>query len=149
MKKNTKNGNMSAGNVAAVGAGVVALVAASYYFFGPEGKKNRHSLKGWMIKMKGEVIEKMEDAKELTEEVYNKIVDVVVAKYAKAGKVSESELRLYSDMLKGQWKGIIRSHTQSAKKGKKAPAKSAVAKKAPVAKTAAKKTVKKAAKKRA
>lgn len=143
MKKKTNSGAMSAGNVAAVGAGVVALAAASYYFFGPEGKKNRHNLKGWMIKMKGEVIEKMEDAKDLTEEAYNKIVDMVVAKYAKAGKISETELRLYSDMLKNQWKGIVKSHTQSAKKGKKAPAKKAPAKKA------VKKVAKKAAKKRA
>ena len=137
---------MSAGSVAAVGAGVVALAAASYYFFGPEGKKNRHSLKGWMIKMKGEVIEKMEDAKDLTEEVYNKIVDAVVAKYTKAGKVSEMELRMFSDMLKSQWKGIVKSHNKSSDAAKKTPAKKA---KTAVKKVAAqvKKTVQKKASK--
>ena len=135
---------MSAGSVAAVGAGVVALAAASYYFFGPEGKKNRNSLKGWMIKMKGEIIEKMEDAGDLTEEVYNKIVDTVAAKYVKAGKISEIELRMFSDMLKTQWKGITKTHAKST--GVKASAKKAVAKKAAPAKKAVKKAAKKASK---
>jgi len=144
MKKDTKNDGMSAGGVAAVGAGVVALAAASYYFFGPEGKKNRNSLKGWMIKMKGEIVEKMEDAGDLTEDIYNKIVDTVAAKYVKAGKIGEMELRMFSDMLKTQWKGITKAHAKSSG-AKKAPAKKAVAKKV----TSVKKAVKKAAKKKA
>jgi len=143
MKKDTKNDGMSAGSVAAVGAGVVALAAASYYFFGPEGKKNRNSLKGWMIKMKGEIIEKMEDAGDLTEEVYNKIVDTVAAKYVKAGKIGEMELRMFSDMLKTQWKGITKSHAKSS--GTKTAAKKTVAKKV----ASVKKVAKKAAKKKA
>lgn len=137
MKKKTKS-DISAGSVAALGAGVAALAAASYYFFGPEGKKNRNSLKGWMIKMKGEIVEKMEGAGELTEDLYNKIVDAVAAKYVKAGKVGELELRMFSDMLKSQWKGIMKTHSKTS------GAKKSVAKKAP-----AKKVAKKAAKKKA
>lgn len=139
MKKNTDNDSLSAGKVAAVGASVVALAAASYYFFGPEGKKNRNSLKGWMIKMKGEIIEKMEGAEDLTEELYNKIVDTVSAKYVKAGKIGEMELRMFSDMLKSQWKGITKAHAKSS--GTKT-----AAKKAAPAKKVAKKAAKKASK---
>ena len=146
MKKKTQKDSLSAGNVAAVGAGVVALAAASYYFFGPEGKKNRNSLKGWMIKMKGEIVEKMEDAKDLTEDVYAKIVDVVAAKYAKAGKVSEMEIRMFSDMLKSQWKGITKAHAKSSS-AKKAPAKKAASAAKSAVKKVAKSAVKKAAKK--
>src|SRR3954469_6775461 len=107
-KQTKKNEGSSAGTVVAVGAGVVALAAASYFFFGPEGKKNRNNLKGWMVKMKGEVIEKMENAEEMTEAAYEKIVDAVAAKYAKAGKVSEAEIRLFAGLLKQQWKGIVK-----------------------------------------
>lgn len=126
-KKNDKG--VSVGTVAAIGAGVLALAAGSYYFFGPEGKKNRGKLKGWMIKMKGEIIEKMEDAKDLTESAYEKIVDVVATKYAKGAKVAESDVRAFADVLKRQWKGI----------NKHAAPKKAAAKKAPAKKTAAKK----------
>ncbi len=113
-KKTKKNEGSSTGTVVAVGAGMVALAAASYFFFGPEGKKNRNSLKGWMVKMKGEIIEKMEGAEEMSEAAYEKIVDAVAAKYAKAGKVSEAEIRLFADVLKQQWKGIVKAHNKTA-----------------------------------
>ncbi len=113
-KQTKKDTGSSTGTAVAVGAGVIALAAASYFFFGPEGKKNRNNLKGWMVKMKGEVIEKMEDAKDMTEAAYEKIVDAVAAKYAKAGKVSEAEIRLFAGILKEQWKGIVKSHNKVA-----------------------------------
>lgn len=133
-----KNEGSSTGTVVAVGAGVIALAAASYFFFGPEGKKNRHNLKGWMVKMKGEVIEKMEDAKDLTEAAYEKIVDTVAAKYAKVGKVSEQEIRLFASLLKQQWQGILKSHNKAAAVKKAATT---------VAKTVKKEAKKKVAKK--
>ncbi|HTH93423.1 MAG TPA: hypothetical protein VL576_03020 [Candidatus Paceibacterota bacterium] len=150
-KNNTtkKNEGTSAGTVAAVGAGVIALAAASYFFFGPEGKKNRHNLKGWMVKMKGEILEKMEDAKDLTEAGYEKLVDAVAVKYAKAGKVSEQEVRLFAGVLKKQWQGILKAHNKGAavKKAAKTVAKTVTkeAKKV-VAKTPAKKVAKKKSK---
>jgi hypothetical protein len=132
MKKNNnkESSGVSAGAAVAIGAGVLALAAGSYYFFGPEGKKNRGKLKGWMIKMKGEVIEKMESAKDLSEAMYEKIVDSVAAKYAKAGKITEAEIRLFADSLKRQWKGISRSATPKRGGAKKTAAKKAAPKKA-------------------
>lgn len=124
--KKEKNDGVSAGKVVAVGAGVVALATASYFFFGPEGKKNRNSLKGWMVKMKGEIIEKIEGVEDLTEDLYNKIVDTVAAKYVKAGKIGEMELRMFSDMLKTQWKGIVKTHNKSAGTTTKTTVKKAV-----------------------
>lgn len=109
-----KNEGTSTGTVVAVGAGVIALAAASYFFFGPEGKKNRNNLRGWMVKMKGEIIEKMEGAKEMTEAAYEKLVDAVAMKYAKTGKISEQEIRLFASVLKQQWKGIVKAHNKTA-----------------------------------
>jgi len=150
MKKQTKNEGTSAGTIAAVGAGVIAVAAASYFFFGPEGKKNRHAMKGWMVKMKGEIIEKMEESKDMTEAAYEKIVDAVSAKYAKAGKISEAEIRLFAGLLKQQWKGIVKAHNKVAavkkslktvsKTVKKEIAKPSVVKKAAPKKVAKKKT---------
>jgi hypothetical protein len=146
-KQKNKNEGSSVGTVATVGAGMIAVAAASYLFFGPEGKKNRHLLKGWMIKMKGEIIEKMEDAKDVSATTYEKIVDTVATKYAKAGKISEAEIRVFAAMLKQQWKGIAKSHDKvtAVKKAAKTVAKTVkkevkkVAKKAPVKKAAKKK----------
>lgn len=63
MKKESQVKNV--GKAVAVGAGIAALSAAAYVLFGPEGKKNRKVIRGWAIKMKGEVIEKLENAKRL------------------------------------------------------------------------------------
>lgn len=128
MKNNNKKEGVSAGKVMAIGAGVAALAAASYYFFGPEGKKNQKKMKGWMIKMKGEVIEKMENAKEVTEAAYHQIIDTVAQKYLKG--VTGEEARMYVDVLKKQWKGIAASFAPKKKVVKKA-VKSAVKKAAP------------------
>ena len=62
-KKTNKKG-LSAGAVVGIGATVAALGAAAYVLFGPEGKKNKKIIRGWAVKMKGEIIEKLEEAKE-------------------------------------------------------------------------------------
>ena len=144
VNKQTKkeHGGSSVGTVAAVGASVIALAAASYFFFGPEGQKNRHALKGWMVKMKGEVIEKIEESKDMSEAAYAKIVDAVAMKYAKAGKISEAEIRIFADLLKQQWQGILKSHNKMA--AAKKAAKTVVKKvKTETKKVAKKKAVKK------
>lgn len=123
MKKDTKKKGISTGSVVAIGAGVAALAAASYYFFGPEGQKHRKTAKGWMLKMKAEVVEKMEKAKEMSQSVYDSIVDSVAKKYVK-----NPEVGMMVDMLKKQWKGISSSATPK-KTAKKKTVKKAVAKK--------------------
>lgn len=147
MKKgnNGKKG-ISTEAIVGISAGVVALAATSYYFFGPEGKKNRDKLKGWMIKMKGEIVDKLEDAKEVTESVYNQIVDSVAANYMKGGKVAEADVRAFVANLKRQWAGISRvSKAKKTTVGRQAGTAKARAKKArvDVSKKSSKKTSKK------
>ncbi len=131
MKKDNKKGGMSAGGMVAIGASVAALAAASYYFFGPEGQKHRKTAKGWMLKMKAEVVEKIEGAKEVTQSAYDTIVDTVAKKYAQ-----NPEIGMMVDMLKKQWKGISKS---SAPKAKSAAKKASKAVKKVAKKAAAKK----------
>jgi IS1 family transposase len=139
MKKNTsKKDSISTGTMMAIGAGVAALAAGGYYFFGPEGKKNRGKLKGWMIKMKGELIEKMENAKELTQSVYEQIIDGVAANYLKDSTINASDVRALVSRLKRDWKGI----SQSVKRATGKSPKKKAAKKAPAKKKAAAKKAK-------
>lgn len=117
MKKENKK--INTGTVAAIGAGVAALAAASYYLFGPEGKIHRKHAKGWMIKMKGEIIEKIEDAKEITEPIYHNIIDSVIAGYLASGKIGKEELEDAKMRLKKQWKHIAKSSKSNSKSLKK------------------------------
>lgn len=128
------------GKMVAAGAGVVALSAAAYLLFGPEGKKHRKDLKSWMVKMKAEVMEKMEEAQELTAPVYEAIVNEVSEKYKALGNIDPTELSKEADALKKHLKMLQREakaklmeklSKKAAPKAKaKAPAKKVAAKKA-------------------
>jgi len=104
MKANTQSKKSNVGSIVAIGAGVAALTAAGYFFFGPSGEKNRKKMKGWVIKMKGEIVEKMESVQEVTEPVYNSIVDAVAKKYSSV--VDKVELDSLVKELKKHWKLI-------------------------------------------
>lgn len=93
-----------------LGAGLIAAAAAgAYYLFGTkDGGKKRKELRGWMLKVKGEVMDKMEDMKDVSEEKYNKLIETTVTKYSKSKKVGKKEAEaLKKDLLK-HWKNIKR-----------------------------------------
>ena len=115
-----KKKSTSTGTMVAIGAGAVALAASSYYFFGPLGNIHRKKAVGWMIKMKGEIIEKIQEGGEITENAYKSIVDSVVASYVAAGKVAKPELQTFADNLKSQWKNILKTLPEYTKEAKKA-----------------------------
>ena len=100
----------------AIGAGIAAVAAISYFFFGPSGENRRRKLKGWMIKMKGEIIQEIESSEHLTEAAYHDIVDTAAAAYRTA--VNPSELHKFVANLKRHWKKI--KQEAEAKKGKTA-----------------------------
>jgi hypothetical protein len=120
--KTSKKGGVSASEVVGFGAGIAAISAAAYIMFGPDAKKNRKAIRGWAVKMKGEIIEKLEQAKEITEPVYHKIVDEVQAKYAKTKNVDSKELEAIVVDIKKHWKSIEKD-AKVAVKGKASKAK--------------------------
>lgn len=101
--------------ILAVGAGVAALAAAGYFFFGPNGTKNQKKMKGWMIKMKGDVVEKMEKAKDISEPTYHQIVDAIANKYASVKTNSAEDVMKLAKELKKHWKSIS-AHGNKGKK---------------------------------
>jgi len=119
-KKVMKKG-LTGGEMVGIGATVAAMGAAAYVLFGPDAKKNKKVIKGWAVKMKGEIIEKLEDAKEISEPVYHKIVDTVSAKYAKAKNVDAADLEMAVAEVKKHWNTMMKD--MKPKKKAKAKAK--------------------------
>lgn len=117
MTKNNKSSSI--GKVVTISAGVAAIAAAGYFFWGPDGKKNRAKTKGWMIKMKGDVVEKLESVQEITKETYDAIVDTVSGAYETAAGGKEEVAKLARE-LKSQWKVISAKAMRAMPKGKKA-----------------------------
>ena len=92
-----------------VGIGLAALAAAGAYFlYGKRGAKNRERIAGWALQLKGEVLEKMENLKDINQEAYNELVDETAARYGRVKRVSVSELRHITDELKSAWTHIGR-----------------------------------------
>ena len=125
--------------VAGVAAGVAALSAASYFIFGPDGKKNRKQAKGWSLKMKGEIVERLEKLKDVTPEVYNGIIDEVSTKYGKLKNVQATEIAEIAQDLKKHWDAISRD----IERGERVAKKRVVKPKAEVSKKVSQKTSKK------
>ncbi|HOW89620.1 MAG TPA: hypothetical protein PL037_05005 [Elusimicrobiales bacterium] len=99
MKKNSK--------LIGAGIGLAAVAAAGAYFlYGERGAKNREKISGWALKMKGEVLEKVEALKTIDREKYTELVDKVAARYSKLEKVSAAELRRLTVELKNAWAHI-------------------------------------------
>lgn len=115
MKKKAKSGNAAKG--AFLGASLAGLAAGAYFFFGPKGKANRRHAKSWAIKMKGDVVEKLESVKEVTEPVYRDIVDEVATRYTTGVTAGKAEVEAVAADLKKRWKNISKT-ARTAKKNK-------------------------------
>lgn len=86
------------------GLGLAAVAAlGAYLLYGKEGAKNRQKVSGWMLKLKGEVLEKAEEIKEINQEEYYKIVDEVTARYSKLEAVGAEELKHLKEDLRNAW----------------------------------------------
>lgn len=103
-KKKIEGGN--AAKLAVLGASLAGIAATAYFFFGPKGKKHQKIVKAWAIKMKGDVIEKLEKVQEVTEPIYHKTIDVIAAEYTKKAKAGKEEIAELASDLKKHWKTI-------------------------------------------
>ncbi len=114
MEKKSSNGSGKMGVGLGLGV-IVAGVAGAYYLYGTkDGAKNRVKIKGWALKAKAEVVEKLEKLKEVNEENYNEVLESVMKKYQAIKNIDKTEVEvLISDMRK-HWKNIKR-HIGEAK----------------------------------
>ncbi len=98
-----KSASTKAGAATLIGGSVIALSAAGYLLFGPEGKKHRRDFKSWMIRMRADVLKKMEEAKDLTAPAYQSIVSDVEKQYRTLKNVGSQELAREAAILRKNW----------------------------------------------
>lgn len=135
MNKNFKN--MSIG-------GIASVIAGAYYLYGSrDGEAKRRQVSAWTLKMKGEVLERIEKLKEVSEPKYKEIVKVVSAKYA---KIDKGEVKKVVDEMHSTWNKMKREiQAEIAKKEEIIARENAKMSKDKTTKTAVKKATKKAA----
>lgn len=137
MNKVSKKFNKTEGlrgekKVVLAGAGIVALVAAAagaYFLYGSKGAgKRRKQVKGWALKAKGEILEKLESLSEVSEEIYHRVVKEVADRYQDLKNIEPTELQEFRSELQSNWGKIkkeiattISGRNNSASKSKKSP----------------------------
>ncbi len=106
MKDGIKN------KIGMLGAFLAGAIAASvtgiYYFYGPEGRKNRRKMEIWTLKARAEILDKLEKGKDFTEKKYREIVDAVAEKYAKMKEVGKEKAERIAGRLKEDWEEVKR-----------------------------------------
>jgi hypothetical protein len=124
----------------AIGIGVgltAAAVAAAGTFFlygSKNAAKNRKAVKSWTLKAKAEVLEKIEQAKEMTQEEYEQLIDTVSTTYTGVKDASKADLSTFKKEMKEHWLQIAKTAAPKKKAAKKAVAKAVKKVTAPVAK---------------
>jgi len=108
-------GKISAGKIIGVGLGLATAAAAVLLATSP---KLRKKVSRWADDMKEDVVGRIKDVQELSEEKYNQIIDEVKPKYEKLKDVSTSELNDFVDELKSHWKKIAKEVEKQSKKKK-------------------------------
>ncbi|MDD5301794.1 MAG: hypothetical protein PHS14_01690 [Elusimicrobia bacterium] len=89
------------------GIGLAALAAAGTYFlYGKRGAKNRETIAGWALQLKGQVLEKMEKLDSVNQEAYNELITETVERFGRVKNVSAAELKLITADLKSAWSHI-------------------------------------------
>lgn len=105
-----------------IGTGIAAAAAAAagaVYLYGTKaGAKRRKQIRGWMLKMKGDVLNNIEKMKDVSESAYYQAVDNVAKGYEKMKQVDPVELAALVQDLKGHWTAIRKQVREPAKKTK-------------------------------
>jgi len=81
----------------------VATVAGMYYLYGPRGREHRQKVEYWVEDAKREVADKVERARDFTEDAYYEIVDRVTKQYAQVKEVGKEKAQNLADELKKHW----------------------------------------------
>lgn len=104
-------------------AGLIAGIAGTYFLYGKNATANRKKIKGWVVKAKGEAIEKMEKMKEMDEASYHALIDGIAEKYGKVKGIEQTEIEELVKDMKKHWKSIMKD---TAPKAKKKPVKKSI-----------------------
>ena len=98
---------MSSGAKAGIGIGLTAAAlgaAAAYFLVGSKNAaQNRKKVKGWTLKAKGEVLEALEKAEEITSEEYHELVDAATKAYGTVKEASQGEIKDFKKEMMEHW----------------------------------------------
>lgn len=126
--KTNANTQTSAMQKVAIATGITGLLVAAtlgthFLFNTKKGKQSLKHIKSWAFKMKAELLEKLEKAKEINEAVYAQVVDELTEKYKKVKGMTVEEVHEMAQELKSQWRKVHAEVKKTLKEGNAKPKK--------------------------
>lgn len=116
-KKKTTSSSSNTGITLGLAGLAVAGIAGAYLLYGKDGAKNRKTIKAWTLRAKADILEKLEKAKEVSQETFEVVVDEISAKYGtKIKDIDPADIEKFAKDIKKHWKDI---KTELAPKPKK------------------------------
>ena len=116
-KKKSKHGVLKLG--LGLSTAAVATVASAYFIYKKSSPKTKAKMRGWALKMRGEVLEQLEELKEVNEKIYNVVIDEVSKRYIQAQHIDLKDIEEVAGELKSHWKGIARDLSKKVTSRKK------------------------------
>lgn len=114
MKKKT---TPSAGITLGLAGLAVAGIAGAYFLYGKNGAKNRKKIQTWTLRAKADILEKLEKAKEVSQDTFHAVVDDISTKYGtKMKDISPEDVANFTKDIKKHWKDIKSELTPKSKK---------------------------------
>lgn len=96
-----------AGTATLIGGLAAAAAVGGYFLYNnKDAQKKIKKVRGWALKAKGEVLQKIENLKTVNEEIYHKVIDTVLSRYQKVSNIDAGEIIQISKELKSHWKSI-------------------------------------------
>ncbi|MDP2704866.1 MAG: hypothetical protein U1D31_01850 [Patescibacteria group bacterium] len=110
----------------AVGSALAATAAAYFLYGAKDAKKRRAKIRGWALKAKGEVLEKLEVLTDINKDTYQTIVKQILSRYNNAKHIGKEEIADLEKELGNYWKHLKKEMEAEGKKAVKKVRKSAV-----------------------
>jgi DNA phosphorothioation-dependent restriction protein DptG len=150
-KTGTKKPTLSDTQKIGLGVGLTAAAVAAagtFFLYGSKGaSKNRTAIKSWALKAKAEVLEKLEQAQQMSKAEYEQLIDTVGGVYTDLKQASKIDVSGFKKEMKEYWTKIEKTATPKKKIVKKAVVKAVTKAATPIKKTVTKTATKAAAKK--
>lgn len=96
-------------------AGAATAVAiGGHYLYGKDGPRHRKKVEHWVLKAKAEILDRMRQTQDMTEEKYHRIVDEVTGRYASAKDVGHERAGRAAASFKHRWEKMREASTRAA-----------------------------------
>ena len=89
-------------------AGALMALGVTYLIRNKMTRGQKLRAKGWMLKMKGDILDKIDNTKDMSADAYDEVVDTVAEKYEDLKNVDKEDLQHFAEKLKRKWRWIQR-----------------------------------------